>query len=133
MLTTNVFCYFNPCWWAERRREAKRERGLHHKEAMDALMFEQKKVRERRQREQILRFPEKIMSADELGRLQKGSDVDLNTCPLDTWFICKLSDLVPDLVVVGQVVEGDKMIAEQWGAGLSVPPRGINRYRLRVS
>lgn len=56
----------------------------------------------------------------------------LAACPLDTWFISSQSELVPGIIVVGQVVKGDDLIGSQYGAGLCVPERGINRYQLQL-
>jgi hypothetical protein len=42
-------------------------------------------------------------------------------------FVCDNSDTL-DLHVVGQVVKGDDLFCDQWGAGLVVPDRGVNRY-----
>ena len=72
------------------------------------------------------------MSRAEFDHLAQGKDLDLNTCPLGTTFVCKPFELLPGIVVVGQVVRGVDMFADQWGAGLSVPERGINRFRVEI-
>ncbi len=78
----------------------------------------------------IRKFPEKQMTAADFALLKRGRDIDLHTCPIGTWFVCKPSEHLPDITVVGQVVEPEKMFENQWGAGMSLPLRGINRYVL---
>jgi hypothetical protein len=85
-------------------------------------------------RKRVARYPVRQMSRKEYTRLKAASvDLNLNTCRLETWFACKPDELAPDLIVVGQVVRGDELIASQLGAPMSVPKRGINRYRVQFT
>ncbi|MDD5165628.1 MAG: hypothetical protein PHG25_03820 [Candidatus Pacebacteria bacterium] len=84
------------------------------------------------QARRIRKFPIREMSATEFDQLVREKPVDLKTCPLGTWFVCTPFELTPDVTVVGQVVTGLEMIANQWGAGMSVPERGVNRYRVKL-
>jgi hypothetical protein len=80
----------------------------------------------------IRRYPIKVMCKEEVAELPRNVSTDfLKTCPLGTWFISADSNLIPGVTVVCQVVKGDDMFAENW-AGLCVPERGINRYRLQL-
>jgi hypothetical protein len=81
---------------------------------------------------QIQRYHLLQMSRAEFDRLAQGKDLDLNTCPMGTLFVCKPFELLPNIIIVGQIVRGLDMFADQWGAGLSVPERGINRFRVEI-
>lgn len=85
-----------------------------------------------RQKQSILRFSEKEMTKEYLAALPKGETLDLYTCPIGTWFVCKPFPLLPDVIVVGQVVKGGDALCSQYGAGLSVPDRFVNRYRAKI-
>ncbi len=80
----------------------------------------------------IMHFPIKELTVDEFNAIPKGKDVDLKTCKLGTWFVCTKFEPLPDVIVVGQVVTGYDLIADQWGAGTSIPERGISRYRVEI-
>lgn len=85
-------------------------------------------------RAQINRYPIKKMTRDEFGKIVRDCDTQfLTTCRIGTWLLCTPSVVAPETVVVGQIVKGEDMIADQWGAGLSLPDRGINRYRLIIA
>jgi hypothetical protein len=87
-----------------------------------------------KRRKRILSYPIKRMTQEEVDRLPRDVEVDFfRTCPIGSLFLCssKTPEL-EDLVVVGQVVKGDDMFADQWGGGLCVPDRGVNRYRLEI-
>jgi len=51
----------------------------------------------------------------------------LETCAIGTKFRCRGSS-----EIIGQVVKGDDAFCSQYGAGLSVPARFVNRHRARV-
>ncbi len=38
----------------------------------------------------------------------------------------------PSPTIIGQLVKGEEAIAAQWGAGLSLPERFLNRYEVEV-
>jgi hypothetical protein len=78
----------------------------------------------------IQKYPICHMNVKTFCSLPRGKEIDLEHCPLGTWFMCTSYEALPDMKVVGQVVEGKEMLCDQWGSGLSVPERGINRYRL---
>ena len=52
-------------------------------------------------------------------------------CPIGTKFRCMGSTTFED-TVIGIVVEGKDALINQYGAGLSVPERFINRYKVRL-
>lgn len=39
---------------------------------------------------------------------------------------------VPSPTIIAQIVKGEEAIAAQWGAGLSLPERFLNRYEVEV-
>ncbi len=100
-------------------------------ESESRLREERRKTRE--VRAGIDRFPLRTLTREEFGTLPKGSELDLKTCPLGTWFVCAPFPPALEVIVLGHVVSPGDMICEQWGAGLSLPERGINRYRLQFS
>lgn len=73
------------------------------------------------------RFPTMRFSQEAYNELPRG--VDFPPGYLETVDIGFLFKTTGDEMIIGQVVKGEDLIAEQWGAGLSVPKRGINRYR----
>jgi hypothetical protein len=84
-------------------------------------------------RRKILRYPEKTLTQSEFDKLPRNVDREfLNFSPIGSWFVYKPIPEIPDIQIVGQIVKGDDLFAEQWGAGLSVPKRGINRYRIII-
>lgn len=74
-------------------------------------------------------YPIKEMTYEEFNQLPRDVGTEfLQTCPIGTWFVCR-----PEVnMVVGQIVKGDDLFCSQWGAGLSVPERGINRYSVTI-
>jgi hypothetical protein len=125
---------FRNLWSALRRclrcREANpASKGLIQKKAWLSL-------EELEQRRRILSYPVKRMTRQEYRELPCGDVVDadfLNSCPLRTCFVCKPSDIAPEVIAIGQVVRAEDLICNQFGGGLlSLPKRGINRYLLQV-
>jgi hypothetical protein len=39
---------------------------------------------------------------------------------------------VPSPTIIGQLVKGEEAITSQWGAGLSLPERFLNRYEVEL-
>lgn len=80
----------------------------------------------------IMLLPVKRMTQIEVETLPGANeplpDGFLETCPIGTWFMCRQQHELP--LVVGQIVIGDDLLCDQWGAGLCLPERGVNRYRL---
>lgn len=108
-----------------RKIKLKRERQLAERK--------EKKIEDlRRVRSQIETYPYERMTAVDFAAVKRQIDIDLHTCPLGTWFVYPPHPAFPDVVVLGQVVDSLHMIAKQWGSGLSLPPRGVNRYRLQL-
>lgn len=112
--------------------EKARKRKQDFAEALEIQAKRKKVLEALEMRQRILRLPSKSFSPSELSALPKGSDVDFVTCPIGVMFICVPMPLLPDIIVIGQVVKGNDMFADQWGAGLSIPERGINRYLAKV-
>ena len=84
-------------------------------------------------RQRIMRYPEKTLSQGEFDKLPRNVDREfLNFSPIGSWFVFDPIPEIPNIQIVGQIVTGDDLFAEQWGAGLSVPIRGINRYRIII-
>ena len=113
------------------------------KEAEAAEQEIQKKDKElemeRREEEEarlIFKYPVVEMTREELTKIPNGDAVPidfLQTCPVGTKFICRKNRFLPDLVIIGKVVKGENLFCAQWGAGLlSIPDRGINRYRVEI-
>lgn len=90
----------------------------------------------RREKELVIRnYPVKRMTRKEFEELaSQNTDGDfLETCPLGTWIVCEKSGLAPEVTVVGQVMGANKLLDSQYGgAMLSLPRRGLNRYRLQL-
>ena len=82
-----------------------------------------------------LSYPVKEMTREQFNNLPKGENMGTwypATCLLGSWFVFNEIPFLPsDKIVVGQVVSGINLLADQW-AGLSIPERGINRYRLVI-
>ncbi len=114
-----------------RRRERERQALLKQEGDRTSALLEAKIVEETKR--QILGYPEKVFTAKKFASLPKGNNVNFQGCKIGTWFLCNPYRHLPGVVVVGQVVGGDDMFVDQWGAGLSIPERGINRYRVRLA
>lgn len=113
----------------ERRRERKRQEEKRQKAEE---LRRQNEVRAREFRVKFSRYPVREFSRPDFDQLPKNVGTEfLKTCPLGTWFLCKPVEGV-EIIVVGQVVKGDDLLCDQWGAGLSVPERGINRYQVKI-
>lgn len=107
--------------WRESRRRREDEDRLAEGRVAEAIRISDL-------RRKIAHYPRKIMTFEEFENLPRNvSSEFLRTCPLGTMFVCDNSDTL-DLHVVGQVVKGDDLFCDQWGAGLVVPDRGVNRY-----
>ncbi len=77
----------------------------------------------------IEQLPVLTLTQEQVDKLPHGSTLDLETCPLGTYFICiPLSDTEP--VVIGHLVGGLEALVDQFGAGWDIPERFVNRYRL---
>lgn len=86
-------------------------------------------------RERIKRYPIKKLVQEEFNKIPNAGSLPdgfWKDCSIGFWFVCLPSILVPNTIVIGQVVSGGDLIAEQWGAGLSIPNRGFNRYRVKI-
>jgi hypothetical protein len=77
-------------------------------------------------------FPEIRMSRCEFEKLPLGKNLNLQTCPIGTRFVCTPWKFTPGITVVGQVVRGLDAFCSQIGAPMSVPERWVNRYRLAL-
>lgn len=114
------------------RRKKKRVRRLqiqHRREALIATKAQDMIERKKR----IASLPIKAFTREEFDTLPQGIDVNLHECPIGTWFVCVPSVAFEEGIIVGQVVEGQDLFADQYGASvLSVPTRGINRYRVSI-
>ena len=88
------------------------------------------------QKKSIVKYPIVELTQKEFDELPKsgsfGIDWLRNEAPFDFKFICKPSELVPDVVVMGHLVKGMEAICEQYGAGLCVPKKFINRYSVKI-
>lgn len=121
----------NPFWWIRRWRQAAIERRKEFERVMRGLEGARLEGIRRRETERARCYPEVLLTQEEFDRIKNSPSADLDTCPLGTWFIYKKQDAA-GITVLGQVVAGDKLIASQWGAGLCVPERGANSYRLKL-
>lgn len=115
--------------WYRRRQQRKSEEWQAIQKEYQAA---EKRKRDVEAAERVWRFPVKQMSQAELDQLAQGKDIDLKTCPLGTFFVCRPSELLPGVIVVGQIVRGLDMFCDQWGSGMFVPERGINRFRVEI-
>lgn len=114
-----------PSWLAARRKARAEAEAARIREQLAALAA--------RTAARVRSYPVRHLSQAELARLPKGAGLNLYTCPLGTCFVCAPHPHLPrEIVVVGEVVAGDQLLCDQWGAGLSLPDRGINRYRAEV-
>lgn len=89
--------------------------------------------KDRESRERILRYPEKEMKKEEFEKLPRLNGLDWDTCPLDTWFVCAPTDLLPGVVILGHKACRDELILEQMGARTSDFESCFNRYRLKLT
>jgi len=121
-------------------REKSEQRRLEIKKTVDAGIERARKLAEaeleRRAVYSIMKYPTRHITSEELSELPKipgecTADF-LKTCPLGTWFVCKPNRFLPDTVVVGKVVAGKDLLEDQWGAVLSIPERGVNRYTVVI-
>jgi len=87
-------------------------------------------------REKYASYPVKEMTRVQFGQLLAEENLGIGylaLCPIGTWFVCAGNPLLSgDKIVVGQVVNGTDLSADQLVAGLSVPERGVNKYRLAI-
>ncbi|MFA6463980.1 MAG: hypothetical protein WCV55_03165 [Candidatus Paceibacterota bacterium] len=113
----------------EKRMKAKE---LELKAFQDKIEAQKKQEEMSKQIKSIMAFPIKELSMREFVTLPRGEDVNFQTCELGTWFLCKPFVPLSDITVAGQVVRGLDLFTSQWGGGLSVPERGINRYRVQI-
>lgn len=67
----------------------------------------------------------KLLNASNESTCPKGF---INYVPIGTRFICRGSKSIDDSVI-GVVVKGEDALMDQWGSGLSIPLRFVNRYR----
>lgn len=75
-------------------------------------------------------FPELTLTKEEFLTLTAGETLgenDLKYVPIGFRFKCR-----GDHEVIGVVVKGMDAITEQFGAGLSIPERFVNRYRAKI-
>lgn len=82
-------------------------------------------------RRKIMRYPEQNLTQEEFDNLPQNVDGDfLNFNQIGSWFVCKPNPEIPEVIVIGQIVKGEDIFVDQYGGGiLSIPRRGINRYR----
>ena len=91
--------------------------------------------RQQQRIDMIRSFPPMELTPDELGGIPRAEELPegwLATCGIGSMFVCRKSELAPDMTVVGEVVKGDDLLCGQWGASLCVPERGINRFRVEI-
>jgi len=82
----------------------------------------------------VQKYPVVEITKQELENIPKAQDLEegfLKEANIGFQFICRNS-LGIDEIILGHVVKGDDLFCDQWGAGLSVPAKGINRYRVKV-
>ncbi|MCH8748417.1 hypothetical protein IH781_01570 [Patescibacteria group bacterium] len=121
-------CWFGICISVD--RDLKREDRRASEEKTRAA--EEKR---RQKAEGIRSFPVRRLTQEEFSRITTADQLPdryLETCPIGLWFVCRPNNDVPEVTVIGQVVEGNDLICDQWGSGLALPARGINRYRVEI-
>lgn len=87
-------------------------------------------------REKYMQYPVMKLSKEEFSNIPRAEQLPdgfLETCPIGTFFVCREKCPALEIIVIGQIVKEDDLICEQYGAGMSVPARGANRYRLELS
>lgn len=78
-------------------------------------------------------FPVVEMSKDVFEKLTVPENATaLKFMPVGTVIRC-VDKGIPSPTVIGQIVSGEDAIASQWGAGLSLPERFLNRYEVEVA
>ena len=78
-------------------------------------------------------FPKEIKAKFFLENEKNGVfQSSLHFCGFGTFFRCKGSSTI-EKAVIGQLVRGEDALCSQYGAGLSVPERFVNRYRIRIT
>ncbi len=119
------------CFYVYASRETKREM-----EAASARRDYEARQKEIRTIERIKKYPARELTQEEFNEIPEAEDLEegfLETCPIETWFVCRKNDLVPDVTVIGQVIKGDDAFCEQVGSALlSLREREINRYRVKI-
>lgn len=129
MILSRMADFLNP-WARARKRRARIEAELEQVRVEAAERGREAKLKELA--DQARRYPVRKMTRTELAELQAQSEsIDLNTCPLWTWFAYKRSPL-PNTVIVGQIVPRDKVPIGQWGSGLSAPERLPMNYLVEI-
>ena len=112
------------------------DRGIRKEDARQ--VSEEKRAAEEKRRRKaagIRSFPVRRLTKEEFAGIITADQLPdryLETCPIGSWFVCRPNEDVPVVTVVGQVVDDKDMICDQWGSGLGVPARGINRYRVEI-
>jgi hypothetical protein len=100
----------------------------------EAARLEEAMRRDRAEAAKFLKYPQVRFSHEDFIGIPKAESLPegfLHRCPIGTLFICKKSD-ESEVTVVGQVVNGLDALADQWGSGMSLPERFVNRYRVVV-
>ena len=114
-------------------QQEERDRIELQKQVAEQIEKEKKLMAERakeRIEELFGKYPRKEITESELKALPRPDSKEfLYTCPFGTWFVCRPHPEFPQVVIIGQVVAGKDLDVYQWGSGLSIPERGINRYR----
>ncbi len=78
-------------------------------------------------------YPEVEMSVNQLNELQiPVQGIDLNAVPIGFQFRCCPSRHTSE-IVIGTVVKGEDAFVAQWGSGLSVPDRFVNRFKVKLT
>jgi len=95
-------------------------------------------AKQRQERPRILarieNFPIWETTQKEFDKIPYAKDLEedfLKTCSIGSLFRSD-NEIGSRYVVIGQIVKGDDMFCSQWGAGLCVPERGINRFRVKI-
>lgn len=113
------------------RRSVKRDH-VHEsaRQEREARLEEFKKL------ERIKGYPVKELTQEGFDKIPKAESLEegfLKTCPIGFWFVCRKSDLAPNITVIGQVVKGNDAFCDQVGAALlSLGKREINRYQAKI-
>ncbi len=119
----------------ERKANKIKEAEVAEQQRIKKLMDIEMERREEKEARMIFKFPVIGMTNEELAKIPNSDTISnhfLQTCPFGTKFICRKNRFHPDAIVIGKVVKGEDLFCAQWGAGLSVPDRGINRYRVEI-
>ncbi len=114
----------------------RRNRRRAHERAEREVRFQEFERRQQIQakREKLLSYPAWRMTQAEFDKIPHAEDLPdgfLTSYQFGFQFVCRRQDDDPDdIIVVGEIVRGEEGI--QWGAGLAVPERLINRYRVQL-